>query len=280
MDTRDYIPLLLELSEIALLTYQNYQSGHEAPSLFLEKSVHAAGSVVNTAIQATLRQRQIPLVLLSEASRPVHMGRGAPQMRLVVDPVDGSDNFACGLPFAALSNFCAAVLPPAGPLDATMVRAAIIRPVAGMDGVFVADHGAAWMERERERHELRVNPVQRLEDAMVSVELNHFAPGLPLAEIMQVARGVRTLGCCSAALLAIARGQVDAHIDIRSRLTAESWLAGAAMVRAAGGVVMLLDEALEQAPPPANLLQRRSLVAAASRELLEEILARLRRVFL
>ncbi len=243
-------------------------------------AVRAFDLAAHAAMETLLRERQVPLVLLSEEARPQHMGRGAPLMRLVIDPVDGSDNFARGLPFAAMSNFCAAALPPAGPLAASTVRAALIHPLAGADATFVMDHEGARAEWPEGSMALRVNKVERLQKAMISVELNHHAPGLPLAEVMQTARGVRTLGCCSAALLAVARGQLDAHIDVRGRLTAESWLAAAAMVRAAGGVIMLLDAALEQAPPPANLLERRSIIAAASRDLLEDILARLRKVFL
>ncbi len=232
------------------------------------------------AIESRLKELQLPLLLLMEDGRPVRLGRGAPTARLIIDPVDGRGNFARGLPFSALSTFSGAAVPPAGPLAPATVRAALIRPLAGAQVTFVADGQGARAEWREGSEALRVSTVERLEEAMISVELDHFAPGLPLAEVIQTAHGVRATGSCSAALLAVACGQMDAHVDIRARLTAESWLAGAAMIRAAGGVVVLLDEALEQAAPPANMLERRSIVAAASRPLLEDILARLRKIFL
>ena len=274
------IDLLRTLAEEALHAAYSAATDHVALQNAKGDAVRAFDLAAHAAIERHVAHSGLPLVLYSEEGAPRHLGRGAPQMRVIVDPVDGSDNFARGLPFAAMSNFCAAIAPPTGLLDIATVRAAVIHPLAEPDTAFVLHHGAAHMEQAGEAVPLRVNDTRTLPEAMVSVELNHHAPGVPLAEVMGKARGVRTLGCCSAALLAVARGQLDAHIDIRGRLTPESWLAAAAMVRAAGGEVMLLDAALERTQPPANLLQRCSLVAAASQELLDEILMHLRKAFL
>ena len=274
------LDLLLSLAEQALVAAYGAATDHVALQNAKGDAVRAFDLAAHAAIERHLARSGLPLVLYSEEGVPRHLGRGAPQMRVIVDPVDGSDNFARGLPFAAMSNFCAAIAPPTGLLDIATVRTAVIHPLMGEEVVFLLHRGTAFMRRTDGVTPLAVNDVKALRDAMVSVELNHHAPGVPLAEVMGKARGVRTLGCCSAALLAVARGQLDAHIDIRGRLTPESWLAAAAMVRAAGGVVILLDNALERTQPPANLLQRCSLVAAATPELMEEILMHLRKTFL
>jgi len=274
------IDLLRALAEEALHAAYSAATDHLAVQNANGDAVRAFDLAAHAAIERHLARSGLPLILFPEEGAPRHLGRGAPQMRVIVNPVDGSDNFARGLPFAAMSSFCAAIAPPTGLLDIATVRAAIIHPLTEPDTAFVLHQGAAHVERAGESAPLRVNATHALPEAMVSVELNHHAPGVPLAEVMGKARGVRTLGCCSAALLAVARGQLDAHIDIRGRLTPESWLAAAAMVRAAGGEVMLLDSALECTQPPANLLQRCSIVAAATRELLDEILKHLRKAFL
>ena len=280
----DHLPaesdLLRTLGDAALAAARDASAGHLQRENAKEGAVRAFDTAAHAAIERHLKKARLPLILFSEEGVPKRLGRGAPLMRVIVDPVDGSDNFSLGPPFAAMANFCAAITPPAGLLDAATVRAALIRPLAGDACSFLLHRGRAHMERNGETMPLAVNGTRALAEAMISAELNHHAPGRPLAEVLSRARGVRAPGCCSAALLAVARGQLDAHIDIRNRLTAESWLAAAAMVRAAGGVVILLDDALEKADAPANLLQRRSLIAAASRDLMEEILAHLRKAFL
>ncbi len=290
MDDAEALPTLLALSDAALQAAWRSARSHAGGRNAKGDAVRAFDVAAHDAIAAFLRQRQLPWLLLSEEGiddRPAASGKTACQARLVVDPVDGSDNFAAGAPLDGLSNFCAALLPADGALDFRQVRQAIVRPLgnAGACGcAFVVDEGAAWQVQVDDagaaaarRQRLRTNGTRCLQEAMITVELNHHAPSAALAGVMQQARGVRCFGCCSAALLAIARGQTDAHIDLRGRLTAESWLGAVALLRAAGGVVMLIDEHLQPAAPPRGLLQRRGLVAAANEALLDDILNRLSR---
>jgi fructose-1,6-bisphosphatase/inositol monophosphatase family enzyme len=104
---------------------------------------------------------------------------------------------------------------------------------------------------------------------MISVELNHYSPSPGLARLMAAARGVRCYGCASRALSLVAAGTTDAHVDVRGRLTAESYLAAARLVIEAGGWVSDLHGAPLAAPE--NLTGRVSLVAASSRELCDQI---------
>ena len=86
---------------------------------------------------------------------------------------------------------------------------------------------------------------------------------------MAAARGVRCYGCASRAISLIAEGASDAHVDMRGRLTVESYLAAAHLVIEAGGWVAGLDGTPLTAPE--NLTDRVSLVAASSRELCKKI---------
>jgi len=74
----------------------------------------------------------------------------------------------------------------------------------------------------------------------------------------------------SRALCLVAVGALDAHIDVRSRLTPESFLAASLMVTEAGGHVCRLDGAA--LGPFRSLQDRTTLVAASTRELAEEII--------
>ncbi len=57
----------------------------------------------NDAALAVLRKLQLLVVVDSEESGRQEIGSGTPRHRLVLDPVDGSDNWSQGLPLSAMS---------------------------------------------------------------------------------------------------------------------------------------------------------------------------------
>ncbi len=218
--------------------------------------------VANDAALAVLKELQLPIVVDSEESGSLEIGSGTPRHRLVLDPVDGSDNWARGLPLSALS---CAVLPVDAPLHPDWVEAALVGPL-DQDTPLIAIKGSgAWRGKER----LRTSGVRDVAGAMISVELNHHSPPPGLARLMATATGVRCYGCASRALSLVATGATDAHVDARGRLTAESYLAAARVVIEAGGWVVGLDGQTLDAPE--NLTGRIGLIAASSRELCDEI---------
>jgi fructose-1,6-bisphosphatase/inositol monophosphatase family enzyme len=176
--------------------------------------------------------------------------------------VDGSDNWARGLPLSALS---CAVLPVDAALHPDCVEAALVGNLE-RDTPLIALKGAgAWHGSDR----LETSRVAKIAKAMISFELNHHQPSPNLTRLMADARGVRCYGCASRAISLVAMGATDAHVDVRDRLTAESYLAAARLVIEAGGWVAGIDGARLAAPE--SLTDRVSLVAASSRELCEEI---------
>jgi myo-inositol-1(or 4)-monophosphatase len=218
--------------------------------------------VANDAALAVFRKLKLSVIVDSEESGRQEIGSGTPRHRLVLDPVDGSDNWERGLPLSALS---CAVLPVDAPLHPDWVEAALVGPLE-LDTPLIALKGSgAWRGSDR----LETSKLRNIAGAMVSVELNHYSPSPGLARLMAAARGVRCYGCASRALSLVATGATDAHVDVRGRLTAESYLAAARLVIEAGGWVVGLDGATLTAPE--SLTGRVSLVAASSRELCDEI---------
>ncbi len=216
----------------------------------------------NDAALALLKELQLPLVVDSEESGCLKIGCGPPRHRLVLDPVDGSDNWARELPLSALS---CAILPIDAPLHPDWVEAALVGPIEQDPPLIALKGSGSWRGSDR----LEVSRVRAVAEAMISVELNHLSPSPGLGRLMAAARGVRCYGCASRALALVAVGATDAHVDIRGRLTAESYLAAARLVIEAGGWVAGLDGApLAQA---ASLTDRLGLIAAASRELCDGI---------
>jgi myo-inositol-1(or 4)-monophosphatase len=218
--------------------------------------------VANDTALAVLKELQLPVIVNSEESGPLEIGPGPPRHRLVLDPVDGSDNWARGLPLSALS---CAVLPIDAPLHPDGVEAALVGSLDQDTPLIALKGSGTWRGEDR----LETSRVGNIAEAMVSVELNHHSPSPGLARLMAAARGVRCYGCASRALSLVAAGATDAHVDARDRLTAESYLAAARLVIEAGGWVAGLDGASLAAPE--SLTDRVSLIAASSRELCDEI---------
>ena len=221
----------------------------------------------NDAALDVLREFQQPLIVDSEEGGRQEIGSGTPRHLLILDPVDGSDNWARGLPLSALS---CAVLPVDAPLHPDWVEAALVGPLDEDTPLIALKGSGAWRGKER----LRTSSVRNIAGAIISVELNHHSPSPGLARLMAAARGVRCYGCASRAISLVAEGATDAHVDARGRLTAESYLAAARLVIEAGGWVVGLDGA--SLAVAESLTNRVSLVAASSRELCDEIVEVLR----
>ena len=216
----------------------------------------------NDAALGVLRKLQLSIVVDSEESGLQEIGSATPRHRLVLDPVDGSDNWARGLPLSALS---CAVLPIDAPLHPDWVEAALVGQIEEATPLIAIKGSGAWRGKEC----LWTSDVRDIAGAMISVELNHHSPSPGLARLMAAATGVRCYGCASRALSLVATGATDAHVDVRGRLTAESYLAAARLVIEAGGCVVGLDGAALAAPE--NLTDRLGLIAASSQELCDEI---------
>lgn len=201
-------------------------------------------------------------VVLSEELDDVEFGAPGGGYCYVVDPVDGSDNFARGLPLAALS---VAVLPRSAPLAPETVAHALVGDVVERTPI-VASRGMGAYQCGRR---LKTSGVRNLRDALVSFELNHWSPDRALAEVFHACAGVRAYGCASRAMCLVATGALDAHVDVRRRLTPESFLAASLVVIEAGGEVVQLDGS--SLGPFGGLRDRTTVVAAATGALVKEI---------
>ena len=210
-----------------------------------------------------LTRRGVDGVLLSEEFDDVEFGAPDGGYCFVVDPVDGSENYARGLPLAALSI---AVLPRSAALAPKNVVHAVVGDLAEPNAILASSgKGAHQCGRW-----LKTSGVRKLRDAVVSFELNHWSPDHALAETLHACAGVRAYGCASRAMCLVATGALDAHVDVRRRLTPESFLAASLLVVEAGGQVSQLDGS--SLGPFDGLLDRTTLIAAATPDLMKEII--------
>ncbi len=201
-----------------------------------------------------------------EHAAPIAFGDMDKGFRFVVDPIDGSDNLARRLPLSAVTI---ALLPVSDGIDAHSVTHALIGdPVDDQCYVAGRHDGAFWGGQS-----LTTSGCTGIAEAMISFELNHWAGNSGVTGLMKASRGVRCYGCASRALSLVASGALDAYVDTRNRLTAESFLAGLLLVTEAGGYVCAAD-----GRPLAtfeSLTQTTTLVAAATRDLGERIVTKI-----
>lgn len=146
----------------------------------------------------------------------------------LIDPLDGTVNYAHGLPSFAVSI----ALVHKG----QVLSGVVYSPCQGL--LFVAEKGqGAWLEGKR----LRVSSAPALSQAMLSTGFPYRMVDNPdnnLAEFAQVAlraQAVRRLGVASVDLAWVAAGVLDGYWE--ANLQPWDWAAGALLVEEAGGKV-------------------------------------------
>jgi myo-inositol-1(or 4)-monophosphatase len=198
------------------------------------------------------------VVLLSEEGSPREFGSGQPEFTVVLDPVDGSDNFARGIWPAGTA---VALIPYSSPISVETVQYALVgNLITGQICTAEQGNGAFC-----NGNQIRSGPCNDVKRAMISCEMNHFAVRAPLAGVLSRARGVRTLGCATQAITLVASGSIDAHLDLRGRLTPENFLAPSLILTEAGGTISGPEG--EPIPDITDLTQRFSIIASSSPEL-------------
>lgn len=195
----------------------------------------------DAAVEYLRRSAPMPVRLLSEEHGEilVRPDLGHPALTLIVDPVDGSENFERGL---EMSCFSAAVLPADAPLAPSGV-------VAGLIGqIFTGTYQTAIRGQGAFCHgmQLRTSAEERLAGSMLALEIADDRPGfsawvrrLPehLLGLMRASARTRILGSSVLAQMAVAAGGLEAYVDLRGILTPENFMAGALIIEEAGGVV-------------------------------------------
>lgn len=199
--------------------------------------------------------------------RPSFTTQPSPAYRIVIDPVDGSTNVQRGIMAASVAL---AVLPADAPITPERVLWALVGELfsgtvyeagKGVGAFYNGQLCQASKMRHYNRCLLGINADGRDRAALQSLLID-ASPAT-----------MRRSGSSALDLVYVANGAYDAFVDIGNILTGESFLASASIVLESGGIVT--DECGHPLRPIGSLNEGYSLVAAASKALHNEILAKL-----
>ena len=151
----------------------------------------------------------------------------------IVDPLDGTSNYASGIPFACVSVGVRD--------DDGVVAGAIFEPFRGE--LFTATRGGSAFVGDRR---LQVRDQPDLARVLITTGLQSDDPGQIAAHARRVealhlhSRGARMLGCPALCLAYVAAGRIDAFFE-RDATYAWDVAAGSLMIHEAGGRCEDLD---------------------------------------
>lgn len=217
----------------------------------------AVDRVAEDAIFAELRSSRATLLAVSEERGEVWVNggqEGEAEVRVVIDPVDGSMNAKRGLPFA-----CVSIAVASGSRMAD-VEVGVVTELGGREWWAVRGEGAY---RDGERLEtLFPGPLEvlGLETARASLVAGQ-AEAIEATE----ARRLRALGSVAVSMCLVAAGQLDAMITLREVRSVDVAAAQLLVTEAGGAVELPGGDRLD-------LEMRSRALAARSPELAEHLL--------
>jgi myo-inositol-1(or 4)-monophosphatase len=214
----------------------------------------AVDKAAEDAVFAELEAFGVPLVAVSEERGEVALGAGAPQARVVVDPVDGSVNAKRKLPFA-----CVSIAVASGDRmdDVDVGYVAELGPARDW---WAVRGGGAFCDGER-LPALDPGPLELL--GLETARPERVAAAADTLASLG-ARRLRSLGSVAMSMCLVAGGRLDAMVTLREVRSVDV-AAAQLIVQEAGGTVELPGgDALD--------LEMRSLTfAARSPELLDRL---------
>ncbi len=217
-----------------------------------------ADVTAQAAILEVIRERFPGHAVLAEEDQAGGGGAAAdePGVTWLVDPLDGTSNYAHGVPFACTS---VAVRDAEG-----LAAGAIVDPFR--EELFTAARGGgAWLGDER----LAVSAVDSPARALVCTGIQSDDPdaiaafGRRIVALSRECRGVRCVGSPALCLAYVAAGRIDAFLE-RDATFAWDVGAGALLITEAGGRIEDLDGGpLNLGPGLANVLASNGGIHAA-----------------
>ncbi len=206
-----------------------------------------------------------PVKVLTEERGEVSLGSGSPEYVIIIDPVDGSDNFTRRL---GMTGFSVAAIPAGEALTIDNVRYGFVGHIF-LKKVFTCEKGkGAYCNGEK----LTTSRETDLKHALMTIygvgrRKEYWERVSPL---FRQITGMRCFGSAAYELCQVAASGLEGYVDVRNLCTPENFIAAAMMVQEAGGIVT--DERGEKLIPISRLDYGYNIVVSGNRALHDAIL--------
>ena len=226
-------------------------------------TTHNIDATAENAVLSHLRENSFGCTVLGEECGRVEIP-GPPGGSVIMDAVDGSVNSVRGVPF-----FCCSLAYAAGKTLGS-VTDAVVTDLSG-GGQYWASRGrGAFLDDRPLRTGSSLGAGYRI------ITLNISGADAAAASRLQpvmAANHTRHFGANALEMAYVARGWLDALVDVRGRIRVQDVAAGCLLVREAGGLV--LDEEGADLDSDLGYDTRLSFVAASGRKVADELAAQM-----
>ena len=187
------------------------------------------------AVVRTIRKHGMFPTIIGEECGEIPGGEGY----LIIDPIDGTTNATSGLPF-----YCCSLAYATEKKLSSVLHAAIMDLTRGE--IYTASIGqGVWVDNVK----LDTGYSRRQDDELIigmNISRTSIYDLSTLSRIIGIAEHIRLFGANALELCYLAKGSLDAYIDLRGKIRATDIAAAYLIVKEAGGVMYSpLDEILD-----------------------------------
>lgn len=187
------------------------------------------------AVVRTIRKHGMSPTIIGEECGEIPGGEGY----LIIDPIDGTTNATSGLPF-----YCCSLAYATEKKLSSVLHAAIMDLTRGE--IYTASIGqGVWVDNVK----LDTGYSRRQDDELIigmNISRTSIYDLSTLSRIIGIAEHIRLFGANALELCYLAKGSLDAYIDLRGKIRATDIAAAYLIVKEAGGIMYSpLDEILD-----------------------------------
>jgi len=205
-----------------------------------------------------------PVNVLTEERGELSLGSGSPEYTIIIDPVDGSDNYTRRL---GMTGFSIAAIPAGEALTIDNVQYGFVGHIF-LDKVFTAEKGkGAYCNKKKILVSRETNLKKSLISAYILGKQQEYLERV--YPLLQQLVGLRCFGSAAYEICQVAAGGLESYVDVRNLCTPENFMAAAMMVQEAGGIVT--DERGESLIPIPQLDYGYNIVVSGNQKLHETI---------
>ncbi len=193
------------------------------------------------------------------------VGSGGSRWTVIIDPIDGSSNYARGLPF-----YCTSIAVLEGP-SLEDVKYGLVRNLINEESYYAEKGRGA----ERDGTPIKTSKVATLSDSCVGIDMSKASRATVerLVPLIAAVRKPAHFGANALEQAFLADGKIDAFVDIRDRMRVVDFAAGYLIAMEAGAVFS--DPGGEPVNTKVSLTEKFNVVASGNAKLQELVLKRL-----